>query len=58
MIIRFMFESVVGLICLVSILFLGAKGTPTLVLFAFLPVIMRLRKISPDERELDRKSVV
>ena len=53
MIFRFWFESIIGIICLVCILVLGAKGASSLALFVLLPVIMRIKKTkSPDEREL------
>lgn len=50
---RFAFESLVGLIGLVTVLLLGDLGGVFLVLFVFFPVIVRLNKAhKPDEREL------
>ena len=48
---RFIFEAVVGAVCLLAILFFGSKGIAALALFAFLPIIMRIKKTIPDERE-------
>ncbi len=48
---RFIFESVVGTICFVLILFFGNKGESAFVLFILLPFLMRIKKIKPDERE-------
>lgn len=53
MIFRFWFESIIGFICLVCILLFGAKGASILVIFALLPILMRIKKTKkPDEREL------
>jgi hypothetical protein len=35
---RFIFEAVVGAVCLLAILFFGSKGIAALALFAFLPL--------------------
>jgi hypothetical protein len=49
---RFWFESIIGFICLICILLLGAKGASSLLLFVLCPLFMRLMKIrKPDERE-------
>lgn len=52
MLLRYYFETIVGIICLVLILILGSKGIVSLALFALLPIIMRSRKTKIDEREL------
>ena len=53
MIFRFWFESIIGFICLVCILLFGSKGASSLVIFALLPILMRIKKTKkPDEREL------
>lgn len=48
---RFAFEATIGAICFTAILIFGSQGNAALALFALLPVIMRLKKVSPDERE-------
>ena len=48
---RFIFEAVVGAICFVLILFFGSKGESAFALFVILPLLMRIKKIKPDERE-------
>jgi len=51
--IRFVYESLVGLIGLIAVLLLGNVGGISLVLFAFFPVIVRMTKAhKPDEDEL------
>jgi len=52
MLLRYYFETFVGLLCFALILVLGSKGMASLALFALLPIIMRLRKTKVDEREL------
>ena len=50
---RFAYESLVGLIGLITVLLFGEVGGVSLVLFALFPVIVRLKKAhKPDEREL------
>ncbi|MFH0735531.1 MAG: hypothetical protein V1773_11655 [bacterium] len=49
---RFGYELVVGLVTLIMILLLGAKGLIFFVLFLPLPILMRAKKYEPDEREL------
>lgn len=51
MVFRFWYELSVGLLTLISILFFGEQGIKVIVLLALLPLIYRLRKIKPDERE-------
>lgn len=51
MIVRFLFESIVGAVSLVAIITLGKIGYVAFAVFALLPLIMRLKKIRPDERE-------
>ncbi|NWF90869.1 MAG: hypothetical protein HXY50_15600 [Ignavibacteriaceae bacterium] len=48
---RFWYELIIGIITLVSLLIFGEKGITALVLLAFLPIIYRMKKIKPDERE-------
>ncbi|MBN2601248.1 MAG: hypothetical protein JXR87_04590 [Candidatus Marinimicrobia bacterium] len=52
MIFRFWFESIVGMFCIICILVFGQAGATSFALFALLPIILRIRKITkPDERE-------
>jgi len=51
--VRFVFESLVGLIGMVAVLLLGSVGGLFMMLFVFFPAIVRLNKAhKPDEREL------
>ncbi len=52
MLLRYYFEMIVGLIAFLAVLFLGKTGNTAFVLFAALPLIMRIRKNKVDEREL------
>jgi len=53
MILRFYFQAIISLICILGILIWGDKGYALLALFALLPAIMRMKKTpKPDEREL------
>lgn len=52
MLLRYYFETIAGLLCLVLILLFGSKGIASLAVFALLPIIMRYKKTSTDEREL------
>jgi len=52
MLFRFYFQVIVSLICILGIFVWGDKATALLVLFALLPVIMRVKKVKKlDERE-------
>lgn len=48
---RFWYELSFGVIALISILIFGPKGIVAIVPIAFLPIIMRVKKIKADERE-------
>jgi len=48
---RFWYELVVGIITLLAILLFGVAGIKAFVLLAFLPIIMRIKKLKADERE-------
>lgn len=48
---RFWYELVFGVIALISILIFGPKGIIAIVPIAFLPLIMRAKKMKADERE-------
>lgn len=52
MIFRYLYEALVGALCLVLVLFLGARGLAALALLAPRPILMRLIKPGLDEREL------
>ena len=52
MILRYYFELIVGLIAILAILLFGKFGNAFFILFAALPLIMRIRKGKVDEREL------
>ncbi|MDT3694896.1 MAG: hypothetical protein ROY99_00805 [Ignavibacterium sp.] len=51
MIFRFWYEFVFGIITLLSVLIFGPKGFAAIVPMALLPIIMRIKKIKPDERD-------
>ncbi len=51
MVFRFWYELGFGVIALISILIFGPKGMVAIVPIAFLPIIMRVKKIKADERE-------
>lgn len=51
MVFRFWYELITGLLTLCSILIFGEQGIKAILLLALLPLIYRLRKIKPDERE-------
>lgn len=51
MVFRFWYELIVGLLTLSSIIIFGEQGIKGIVLLAILPLIYRLKKIKPDERE-------
>ena len=48
---RLWYELGVGIITFIVILVIGEKGIIALVILAFLPIIMRVRKYKSDERE-------
>lgn len=48
---RYLYGVFVGAITIISILLFGEKGVIALVLLAFRPAIMRLKKMNADERE-------
>lgn len=48
---RFWYELGFGVIALISIIIFGPKGMVAIVPIAFLPIIMRVKKIKADERE-------
>ncbi len=52
MLFRLMYEGAVGVITLAAISIFGEKGFAAFALLALLPVIWRVVKIKPDEREL------
>ncbi|GAB4286187.1 MAG: hypothetical protein Kow0098_01050 [Ignavibacteriaceae bacterium] len=52
MLLRFGFETIAGLLSIIALLLFGIKGTAAFAVFALLPLILRIRKINPDEREL------
>lgn len=47
---RFLFESIIGAICLLAVLFFGTVGFIAFALLALLPMVAR--NYQPDEREL------
>ena len=51
MLFRFWYEFIFGIITLISVLIFGEKGIVAIVPMAFIPLIMRIKKIKPDERE-------
>ena len=51
MVFRFWFELAAGIITLISLLIFREKGIAVLAIIALLPIIYRLKKIEPDERE-------
>ena len=51
MVFRFWYEFAFGVITLISVLIFGQKGIVAIVPLALLPIIMRMKKIKPDERE-------
>jgi hypothetical protein len=52
MILRFSYELAVGVITILSVIIFGEKGQAAFALLALLPVILRIIKFKPDEREL------
>ncbi len=52
MVLRFLYEAIVGFLTFVAILLFGEKGFAVFALLAILPVIMRVAKVKADEREL------
>ena len=48
---RFWYELAAGVITFIAILIFGEKGITAIVVLAFLPIIMRLKKVKADERE-------
>jgi hypothetical protein len=51
MLFRFWYEFIFGIITLISVLIFGEKGMVAFVPIAFVPLIMKIKKIKPDERE-------
>ncbi len=51
MVLRFWLELISSIISLCSLLIFGEKGIVALALLALVPIIYRLKKIKPDERE-------
>jgi hypothetical protein len=52
MIFRFAYELAVGVITIGAIIVFGSKGQAAFALLAPLPIILRMLKVKPDEREL------
>ncbi|RMF56256.1 MAG: hypothetical protein D6748_13910 [Calditrichaeota bacterium] len=52
MLFRLMYEGAVGLITFIAVLLFGEPGFAAFALLALLPFIWRIKKINPDEREL------
>lgn len=52
MLFRLFFEGAVGAVTLIAIVLFGERGFAAIALLALLPVIWRIRKTKPDEREL------
>jgi hypothetical protein len=52
MIFRFAYELAVGVITIGAIILFGSKGQAAFALLALLPLILRILKVKPDEREL------
>lgn len=48
---RFWYEFIFGLIALISVIIFGPRGIVAIVPIAFLPIIMRAKKMKSDERE-------
>lgn len=48
---RFWYELGAGILAFVAILILGERGIAVLAILGFLPIIMRIKKLKPDERE-------
>ncbi len=51
MLFRYWCEFIIGLLTLLAVLIFGSKGFAVIALLAFLPIIMRMKKIKADERE-------
>ncbi|HQJ47131.1 MAG TPA: hypothetical protein PK195_10830 [Ignavibacteriaceae bacterium] len=51
MLLRYWYEFITGVLILLAVLIFGSKGLTALAILAFLPIIMRIKKIKPDERE-------
>ncbi len=51
---RFWYQGICGLLTILLVMFFGTKGGAALILFAFIPLIMRVMKVKKewDEREL------
>jgi cytochrome c biogenesis protein CcdA len=52
MIFRFSFELATGIITILALIIFGKQGQAAFALLALLPVILRIKKYKPDEREL------
>ncbi|RMH86249.1 MAG: hypothetical protein D6681_15870 [Calditrichaeota bacterium] len=52
MMVRLLYEGAVGFVLLIAILLWGSQGMIALALLAFMPILWRILKAKPDEREL------